>query len=183
MSDTTLGQIITEPAERDAIHVAIAPVEAAEHLEPGAHVGLLTTGQASSVAEKLIGIVDPFLKRSVRAGEKFWLCLYQKTVTGMRHHWSHPAFKDEDSNTIKIPCGSPSEKWIREYAMGIGLDYNTLMDGAAEWIRSKEEPGSWGEYLVMGGLLEGVSTPDEFWVHYAAITGKKGEGNFFSCSC
>jgi hypothetical protein len=50
------------------------------------------------------------------------------------------------------------------------------MDSAARWV-------DYGDYMVRGGLLAGHSVPDEFWVHYAAVTGKKGEGSFFSCSC
>ena len=41
MSDITLGELITGTGERDAIHVALAPVKANERLKPGQHVGFV----------------------------------------------------------------------------------------------------------------------------------------------
>lgn len=79
-----------------------------------------------------------------------------------------------------------AEKWIREFAGQIPLDYRTLMDGADEWVRDKEQ-GGYGEYLCFGGLLEGEYVPDEFWTHYEIVRGvevKEGHrGSFFTCSC
>jgi len=94
MSDSVqLGKIIEGDAFRDAIHIAVAPVTAAHCLSPGEHVGLIGDGdKVSDTAEKMIGIVDPFLRRAVAKGERFYLCLYPNTVTGMRHMWTHPAF-------------------------------------------------------------------------------------------
>lgn len=49
MSDQSklgLGQIITSQQERDAIHIAVAPVTAAEKLNPGDHVALTQEGEA-----------------------------------------------------------------------------------------------------------------------------------------
>jgi hypothetical protein len=93
--DLGLGQLITEPRGRDAIHVAVAPVKAAEDLPPGAHVGLCrgTTDEVYETDEGAVGVIDPFLHQLVRKGERCWLFLYPNTVTGLRHVWSHPAFK------------------------------------------------------------------------------------------
>ena len=85
-----VGELIDTEARRDAIHVAVAPVEAAEDLLPGQHVGLLA-GRASGGIEP-VGVVDPFLKAVVRQGQRFWLFLYPNTVTSLRHVWTHPAF-------------------------------------------------------------------------------------------
>lgn len=66
MSDTNVGRLLFDKGQRDAIHVAIAPVTAIEPLEPGQHIGL--TGNQDHVcsnARVLIGVVDPFLKRTV----------------------------------------------------------------------------------------------------------------------
>lgn len=92
-----LGQIIEDTAERDAIHIAIAPVVAAGRVYPGQHVALLGNGpQVAAVLptdpNRPIGIVDPFLTHPVEAGTKFYLFLYPQTVTGLRHEWTHPAF-------------------------------------------------------------------------------------------
>jgi hypothetical protein len=87
-----LGQLIDSPQERDAIHVAVAPVEAAEDLSPGQHIGIRLDGRASSKGTAPIGIVDPFLKAKVPTGKRFWLFLYPYTIQSLRHHWEHPAF-------------------------------------------------------------------------------------------
>ena len=85
-----IGQLCGDDARRDAIHFAVAPVEAGMDLRPGDHVGL-TDGRASRGA-KAIGIVDPFLKGEVKEGQRFWLFLYPNTITSLRHVWTHPAF-------------------------------------------------------------------------------------------
>jgi len=89
-----LGKIVADDEKlgRDAVHVAIAPVIAAECLIAGEHVGLLADGTASTHAAH-IGIVDPFLAVDVMAGQRFWLLLYPGTITDLRHVWTHPAFR------------------------------------------------------------------------------------------
>lgn len=66
MTDIRLGETPAEHAERDAIHVAIAPVIAACEMIPGAHAGLDSDGRATTDVSPL-GIVDPFLNRNVKA--------------------------------------------------------------------------------------------------------------------
>lgn len=94
MDAPNLGRLIDDgDRRRDAIHIAVAPVTAAERLAPGQHVGLVA-GDTEYVgpAEKCIGIVDPFLPEPVDKGQRFWLFLYPNTVTSLRHFWTHPAF-------------------------------------------------------------------------------------------
>src|SRR5688572_10378765 len=91
------GRLIEDgDRRRDAIHIAVAPVTAAERLLPGQHVGLVRgdtehVGALESPAS-CVGIVDPFLKQAVEQGQRFWLFLYPNTVTSLRHYWTHPAF-------------------------------------------------------------------------------------------
>ena len=92
MSDLKLGQIITTPQNRDAIHVAVAPITATKKLFPGEHTGIKRGTSESDENAENIGVVDPFLKDSVKRGETCWLFLYPNTVTGLRHEWTHPAF-------------------------------------------------------------------------------------------
>lgn len=87
----TLGMIHYRPEGRDAIHLAVEPVEAGAPLNPGQHIkidnGQAVPGQPHGDA---IGIVDPFLPRQVQEGERFWLVIYPRMVTSLRHVWEHP---------------------------------------------------------------------------------------------
>jgi hypothetical protein len=90
-----LGQLIEDgDLRRDAVHVAVAPVTAAERLMPGQAVGMASEDSLELVSpcEQNIGIVDPFLKKAVEPGQRFWLFLYPGTITGLRHVWTHPVF-------------------------------------------------------------------------------------------
>lgn len=123
MSDTKLGQLIGPEAQRDAIHIAIAPVTAAGNIQPGEHIGFMDDGRVGIRATVKLGIADPFLKVSVREGERFYMFLYPQTVTGMRHEWSHPAFpnavpfQDDESNRSLVAM-----------AKRCGCSFNMLME-------------------------------------------------------
>lgn len=89
-----LGKLIQGNPGRDAIHLAVAPVEAASYLEPGWRVAINDDGSAFDCVDgRSIGIVDPFLAEPVEAGQTFWLCLDPGMITDLRHVWSHPAFR------------------------------------------------------------------------------------------
>lgn len=92
METPKLGQLITEPAGRDAIHLAIAPVVAGQRLRPGERVGLHNGKAYDALNADSVGIVDPFLTQHVEAGQSFYLCLYPGSVTSLRHVWTSPAF-------------------------------------------------------------------------------------------
>ena len=95
MSDIKLGTLLEGTEQRDAIHVAIAPVTAWQTLYPGQHIGFVDGGKVlvAPGIPVLIGIIDPFLETRVMKGERCWLFLYQNTVTSLRHEWTHPAFE------------------------------------------------------------------------------------------
>lgn len=185
----TLGTIIGTAEARDAIHLAVEPVEAGERLNAGEHIYLRdgkAYGTTGATGQKLLGIVDPFLADPVKKGQRFWLIVYPRQITSLRHVWAHPDFPDAG---MAAPSKySASEQWIRDFADRVSLHYDVLMEGAAEWVVSKGDDGEgWGEYLCFGGLLEGESVPNEFWNHYDAVTGKTTpethRGSFFTCSC
>lgn len=178
----TIGTIHQAAYERDAIHIAVMPVYASEALKPGQHIGFCEGGYHVTASPpepyKLIGIVDPFLPKEVEKGQRFWMMLYPNTITGLKHVWSHPAVAADGRGV-----GSASEKWLRDFADSVDADYHEMMHVAA----SHCDPGrQWGEYLIEGGKWEGQTTPDEFWTHYAAVTGKtptNGPRGIFSCAC
>lgn len=169
-----LGKLITKQVERDAVHVAIAPVMADCNLQPGQHIGLVGSNRAGPV-EKPIGIVDPFLKNGPMTGETFYMCLYPRTIKSLRHNWSHPAFSDDG-----FGCASASEAAIRNWCASEGLDYEEVMDHANSYLR-------YGDYWIEGGRFEGQKMPVDFWDHYENVTKTKvpedDRGYFFSCSC
>lgn len=94
----TLGTIINAGEKRDAIHLAVEPVIAGEDLFPGEHIGLVDgnafrhNGDSLDSKIKLLGIVDPFLDMPVAKGERFWLIVYPRQITSLRHVWAHPDF-------------------------------------------------------------------------------------------
>lgn len=170
----TLGTKIGPGEKRDAIHLAVIPMLAHVTLQPGQHVD--ANGYPTQPG-KGIGIVDPFVLEPVLPGERFWLVIYPRMITSLRHVWTHPAFAPEEQGA---PVMLPSEIWLREYASRIDVSFDALMEGAANWLRH-------GDQLVGGSELEGVSTSPEFWTHYSIVSGRnvpdERRRNFFSCSC
>jgi len=164
----TLGTIIDDKQERDAIHLAVLPMKATKKLYPGQDIGLDCTDDTP------VGIVDPFLKAPVLEGSHFWLIIYPRKITSLRHVWEHPDFDN-------VPIDKTlSKDWISLYAAGIGVGTQELLDAAMDWIRSED-------YFSRGGQFEGVTLPDEFWDHYEVVTNtvviEMDRGSFFSCSC
>jgi hypothetical protein len=192
MSDSlNIGQIIEVPRERDAIHVAVAPVVANGPLLPGEAISLLEDGSAS-VNPPFIGVVDPFLTRRVQAGERFWMFLRPGTITSLRHEWSHPAFATEER---KEPDKSESEKWLREYAerlnpYSLGGNYgeNVTDEGKEQAFRELIEDLNRGEIYARGSDLHGLYELEQSDLlrHHASIyLGRPitWENFGFTCSC
>lgn len=203
----TLGTVHTGPEHRDAIHLGVEPVEAGQELIPGQHIGIFEgkayiAGQrrknkdGNRIVVKALGIVDPFLERPVSSGERFWLIVYPRQITSLRHVWEHPDFpasketsvtdSDIDAVVKRLDGTHQAEQWIQAYADSLDLDYDELMDGADNWVATND--GRWGgQYLCKGGNLEGESTSPEFWEHYAVVRGievpAQHRQNFFTCSC
>lgn len=90
----TLGMIHFKPEARDAIHLAVEPVVAGETLEPGDDVYLVENRAYKTGAGKRLGIADPFLPREIQIGERFWLVVYPRQISSLRHVWEHPDFPE-----------------------------------------------------------------------------------------
>ena len=171
----TLGTIIGEGQGRDAIHLAVEPVVAGTLLSPGEDVGFLPDGTVG-VCEKALGIVDPFLEDTVKPGERFWLVVYPRQITSLRHVWSHPAFPESDVKGPPVDA-SVSEAWLRKFCAHVGCDYEYVM----EQINRKADDLS---YLSSGTSSDG-EIPDEFWDHIEIVLGRRvtQRPTYFSCSC
>lgn len=101
----TIGTVLTQDEGRDAVHVAVICCEAAEELRGGDEVvlmGLANKGRSGpplvcspNPQDTVLGIVDPFIKTDLELGDLFWVFLMPRTITGLKHVWSHPAFPEE----------------------------------------------------------------------------------------
>lgn len=202
----TLGTCpISENSGRDAIHLAVEPVISRHYLEAGQRI-VMVNGVACPVGPDMeaTGIVDPFIAGTIRPGERFWLVVLPRTITSLRHVWSHPAFP-EDAVTLHIdtsesvskadmtrfmdevdtfvPEQSMAMAWMKQWCAEIGERYDYIMEGARKYI----EAGDYTYGEKDSGNLEGVDLPSEFWEKYELIVGKqvpeRDRGSFFSCSC
>lgn len=178
----TLGTII-EDGGRDAIHLAVEPVIAGETLNPGQDIGIVD-GKAFHSGAKLnkwVGIVDPFIKRRIEPGEKFWLVVYPRQITSLRHVWSHPDFPEAEPKAPNIDDPVEiSKAWIVTFAAEIDQTYHRLMRAADDWFYHNEYT-----YDNTEAYKDHWDKFPEFWDHYKIVTGREPteKDSFFTCSC
>ena len=195
MADPQFGRLVPAdfPDERDAIHIATAAVFATEDLNPGDHVGFVTKDNDKMGRSEIapLGIVDPFLPKPVKKGERFWVFLYPGTIQSLRHNWSHPSF-DVRQQLIRAIEETPAKKRMKAFAASLSggkdwggnkyedVTFKELIDRATAYVNG-------GEYWSEGGRFEGQGLYDEFWDDFEELTGLKvPEGDrysFFSCHC
>lgn len=181
---STLGTIIDGSQKRDAIHVAVIAMTAKFKVYPGQPIDENGNTPGIQGFTKQVGIVDPFLTQPVFGGESFWVLLNPRTITSLRHAWSHPDFPDEYQEPTKAEMEvekiDASVKYIHDLAEQVGISYYRLLGAAANYIDS-------GDYITGGAEMEGSYVPDEFWKHYEIVTKsvvpEESRGSFFSCSC
>lgn len=186
----TMGTILPDDAGgRDAVHVAVVSAVSDVRLRPSQDVGVeIVEGQrdvrahpTSSTTEG-VGKVDPYLTANVEPRQRFWLYLYPRSITGLNHHWSHPAFPDAKPNEVYAPPSAKlaSEQWINNLAQSYGFAGSRMVKAAKDFIET-------GDYWCDGGTFEGESVPEEFWEHYERVTGTvvktDDKHSFFTCSC
>jgi len=186
----TLGTIIDDKAGRDAIHLAVEPVVAATRLYPGQDVGFVNGGVGP--CNNTLGIVDPFLKAPVQPGERFWLVVYPRQITSLRHVWAHPQFPDTIPVVVPASSKEASEKWLREYCKkdSEAPPYETLIALACGQMDDNDGEYGWshhGEYLLSRGADAHGNIPPELWDHVQNVIGKEipdeKRAKYFSCSC
>jgi len=201
-NETTLGKLVdVNHLSRDAIHIAVASVKAMHTLKPGQHIGFVDNTNINVgcntvllPAIKLIGIVDPFLPEAVKENEWFYMLLYPKTITGLKHVWTHPDFKEEPKMIFKLNLTEESkcihadltkqqkfsEKWLRNFALRFKGDYDEMIKAAV----------SIDNYCCFGDDIEysDFDKDSEFWKHVEIVTGLKFsdehiKSTSFRCAC
>ena len=182
--DLGLGKIIEPGREvhRDAIHVAVIPMTATVLLLSGNRVN----AQGLPIAPH-VGIVDPFLPDVVQPGQRYWLWLFPGTVTGMRHHWQHPAFAEQTTPAaVPVPAKgvAESEAWLRQYA----VDHNPYINDPNKAFAHLIDGLKHDEVFYRGTDLYGLDElddADELRHHAEQYLGIRIDwSNFsFSCSC
>lgn len=179
MEPVKVGKIIQGVAHRDAIHIAIAPVTANEHMAPGELVKFAEEGNTENAVSArvgdsaAIGIVDPFLDE-VKKHERFYVFLFPQTITSLRHEWTHPAFTNK-------PERERANSWIANFARTIGQDYDALMGAAREFARTGNT--TWAEE---GSYDASSSQWEKFWLCFELVTGIKCDETDwapFHCAC
>jgi len=198
MNQPTLGEFLNHAEEmpgRDAIHVAILPLIAGAEIYRGSAVklkyGTTNVGLTGEYSEKYtggvykpgcaIGIADPFIPDYyIEEGRIFYCLLYPKTITGLEHHWNHPAI----DQAHKLLEGQSEEYiWLQQFAE----KYNIQFD---EMVKASVNKG----YITASGVdVHGKSSLDEgeyekFWECIEAHVGKKFKEEHrdevgWSCSC
>ena len=189
----TLGTIIGPFEQRDAVHLAVFPVQAGEaKLRPGDHCYIGADGKAYLAESSGIGmgIVDPFIEQKRLAeGDWFWLMVYPRQITSLHHVWEHPRFPASTTGMTK----EQSELWLREFCDTHdcpGFDIVVAAVTTGYTSPDGEERGGinsdWGEdYVHFDGLDAHSEIPPEFWKHMTIYTGMRfdKQPESFSCSC
>lgn len=175
----SLGTILDGTQKRDAIHLAVEPVTAGEsNLKPGDHIEVRERIAYKTKVGEGIGIVDPFLKKGPKQGEKFWFVMYPGKVHSLRHVWTHPDFPDEVDYAPGF-TKEQSEAWIRDALSRVdGPSYDRFM----ELIESDANDG---DYLYVYGEDAHGEIPRGIWPHVENVLGKKvaNQPTGFSCTC
>lgn len=181
MNDTQdkIGKILNGPHDRDAIHIAVAPVTASRAFAPGQHVDIANGVLIPCDTGCGVGIIDPYLSRNVKQGEQCFVFLYPGTITTLRHAWRHPAFKDDVKSYVRPQALEESEQWLRNFATEYGIDYDDLLTGVLD-----------GSVVANSGRIYEIEDGKKgaFWLHYETVTGERlsetrKENVSFSCSC
>lgn len=171
-----VGQLAYPGAERDAIHMAIAPVVAGTSLAPGERV-IIKDNKAFGSKKLPIGIVDPFLTKAVKEGEIFWLFMFPNTITSLRHDWEHPKLPKNVDKNYEV---KESEDWLIQWAEDESMTYTQLLQGLKEFA----ETGA--EYYINNDLsYSRFGESKDLWKHYGIVVGKvfNLETVPFRCAC
>ncbi|MCW5720736.1 MAG: hypothetical protein KIS86_06300 [Devosia sp.] len=201
----TIGMLIPEDAGRDAIHLATEPVVAGERLHAGQHIGFLKDGTVGTAAKELLGIVDPFLASTLFPGDRFWLVVYPRTITSLRHVWTHPSFApaeivaadkaEADPSPYRVPNDiDASRAWVNNWLSGadqpletvdeliVVIEGGSVGDGDYYTVKLSD----WDSNAIHStGSDAHAHIPQELWDHMEVVMQKRIQKRpeYFSCGC
>lgn len=194
----TMGNVLPEDAGgRDAVHVAVFSAFADSRLFPGEDIAIVEQGARDTKVtslrhaeideiDRLVGIVDPFLRGAIEPGARFWVYLYPRTITALSHRWSHPSFEDTGSVYAAPSAKLASEQWLRDFVARTdcpGYEH-VLFLASARADGCDDYPDS--DYLLVRGEDARGAIPSEFWDHIEIVLGRPIKGRraaYFTCSC
>ena len=173
MLETILGRVPHFAGVRDAVHVPCIAMVADVDLKPSQEV----TG----------GIVDPFRKSTIKAGELYWLCLLPGSIKSLRHQWEHDAFPASTDTPANVAQHAESVEWLRNYAINANR-YTVSERGEEAAYEELLEGLRTGDLYFHGSDLHGeydLDDANELRRHGEIVLGRSIDfGNFrFSCSC
>jgi|SRR6185436_665849 len=171
-----IGQPAPPNAGRDAIHIAVIPQKATATLVPGQAI-LDEHGS-------WLGVVDPFLDRTIVNGEWYWLFLKPATIHSLRHVWTHPSFVDEVTaqETVDLERVAAMQ-WLQRRGMDLGgFTAREVIETTRMSLDDKDG------YVCFGSDIDGDrEINEEFWRHYEIATGtkvdRKTAPTSFRCAC
>lgn len=186
--DIGIGKLIYQERHRDAIHIAVCPIEAAQDLKPGQHVNVDESGRAVAADDSFsVGIVDPFLLVPPTRGEKFYIFLHPGSIESLRHEWTHPYLTNVKPLKFKAEKAN-SEKWLRNYCqrfLSQLVEYSgedTAYSQLLEDMRNGTITYHGTDMHHRSELVE----PDELKHHTEVVLGIKidyDKFQYFSCTC
>ena len=203
----TMGDILPDDAGgRDAVHVAVFSAVSDERLKPGQHIGVTYQEGIDTIVSAVgtgdhVAIVDPFLKKTVMPGQRFWAYLLPRTITALSHRWSHPSFEDAGTVYVTPATRLESENWLQEFCRTHDApDYDDLIKAVTGMADGKTRDrlgdieehadfyGWWsdGEFLGFVGQDAHCAIPLELWDHVENVIGRQIKGSkpsYFLCSC
>lgn len=190
----TLGKLIDDREQRDAIHIALAPVRATVKLAPGQAIGFINGTENAGPCTTPVGIVDPFLKHWVKPGERFWMFLLPNTITGLRHEWTHPAYTAAEklgrveAVTNALTGREDARRWLQNFAKEWGMDYEEMIQTAAHPKKNEYENYITAHGTDLSSATELGDDHPKFWENLERLTGQRFDETHrgkigWSCSC
>lgn len=164
---------------RDAIHVAVVPVQAATLLQPGDRVRIDENGRARLTRDAVIdGVVSPFMPHGlIKVDDWCWVMLRPGLVDDMKHVWACRSL-----DKFLAPPSSEESARRRAYAE----DHLTRLSGKLgislnQTIEALSYGGCADTDLDWQGEIQEAD-----WEAYESYTGWRRPENcnkYFRCAC